>query len=87
MQLAVVNKRAARKYDELVGAMGTVWAVLEEARSVVAQIDPNAPAAYPWLPTSEELALHLRKAEEHMEALEKRARRYKAELISQEWRI
>jgi hypothetical protein len=88
MQVQVVNRRALRKYREFVGALETVWMVLDDARKLADRV-PNEPHTPPsWrVATGPELRGYVRSAVEHTDALQARARKYEAELVSREWRI
>jgi hypothetical protein len=83
---AVVNRRAVRKYGELVSAMTHLWVVLEEARTVIERV-PDLAGRSLRVPSREELLALQRKAEQDLKGLEARSRRYQAELVSRDWRI
>jgi hypothetical protein len=87
MQLAVVNRRAARKYAEFVGALETVWMVIHDTEKLLSRIPQGA---YPqgWRMASREQLVALRKAAlVHVEALQVRSRTFEAELVSRDWRV
>ena len=82
----IVNARAERKYREFVAALTAVWFCLEELNGPVNRL-AEMPRTSRRVASGEELLALLRRAEQDLEFLESRAKRYKAELISQEWRI
>jgi hypothetical protein len=83
----VINRRSQRKYEEFQSALSQAWIVLEEIRRVIEKFDSNAmPRGYRTWSLEELLALQSR-AEKSLETLEKKSQRYKAELISREWRL
>ena len=83
----VTNRRSQRKYDEFQSALAQAWIVLEEIRRVIEKLDPNLmPQGYrAW--SHEELLAMQSRAEKSLDVLEKKSQRYKAELISKEWRL
>lgn len=84
---AVVNSRSKRKYEEFSSAMAQVWLVLDEARMVVEKLDPMAiPHGY-RVSSQEQLLEQAIRAQRTLEALESKARRYQAQLVSIEWRL
>lgn len=83
----VINRRSQRKYEEFQSALSQAWIVLEEIRRVIEKFDPQAiPRGYRTWSLEELLALQVR-AEKSLETLEKKSHRYKADLISREWRL
>jgi hypothetical protein len=83
----VINRRSQRKYDEFQSALSQAWIVLEEMHRVIQKIDPNVmPNGYRAWSHEELLALQQR-AEKSLDTLEKKSQRYKADLISKEWRL
>jgi hypothetical protein len=83
----VINRRAERKYEELVSALAQVSLLVEECRRLVNALADGAVVNVRWSPTSEELAGYLRRAESSLTVLEGKARNHHAELISREWRF
>jgi hypothetical protein len=87
MQLAVVNRRAARKYTEFVGALETVWMVLEDTEKLINELPAGAVARGWRVPSREQLSALRKAALMHVEALQVRSRRFEAELVSRDWRV
>jgi uncharacterized protein YlxW (UPF0749 family) len=82
----VVNRRALRKYREFVGALETVWLVLDDAQRLADKV--TAESRTSWrAATGPELRGLVRNTQEHVDALQTRARKYEAELVSREWRV
>lgn len=82
----IVNARSERKYREFVSAVTAVWFCLEELSGPINRL-AEVPRMSRRVASGEELLALLRRAETDLEALESRAKRVKAELVSQEWRI
>jgi hypothetical protein len=83
----VINRRSQRKYEEFQSALSQAWIVLEEIRRVIGKLDPNRmPTGYRAWSFEELLGLQSR-AEKSLDTLEKKSQRYKADLISKEWRL
>ena len=83
----VINRRSQRKYEEFQSALSQAWIVLEEIRRVIEKLDPNKmPRGYRAWSHEELLGLQSR-AEKSLDTLEKKSQRYKADLISREWRL
>jgi hypothetical protein len=83
----VINRRSQRKYQEFQSALSQAWIVLEEIRRVIEKFDPNAlPQGYRAWSYDELLGLQSR-AEKSLDVLEKKSQRYKADLVSREWRL
>jgi hypothetical protein len=83
----IVNRRSQRKYEEFQSSLAQAWIVLEEIRRVLGTLNPAAlPSGYRYWSHEELLALQSR-AEKSLDTLEKKAHRYKADLISREWRL
>ncbi len=86
MQVQVVNRRAVRKYREFVGALETVWMVLDDAQKLANKVTNESRTSW-RVATGSELRGTVQVARDHVDALQSRARKYEAELVSREWRI
>lgn len=86
MQVQVVNRRALRKYREFVAALETVWMVLDDARRLADKVQNESRTSW-RVATGPELRSMVRVSMDHVDALQVRARKYEAELVSRDWRI
>lgn len=82
----IVNAVAERKYRDFVSALTAVWFCLEELNGPITRL-AQTPRVSRRVLAGEELQALLHRAEQDLEMLESRAKRYKAELISREWKV
>lgn len=90
--LKPVNRRALRRYGEFWRALGMVGNALAEAEQLAAKAADAAPAgrerqtAHWSAPTPEELRSASKKAGRALQTMASAAKKWKAELVSREWR-
>jgi hypothetical protein len=85
---ALANRRAMKRYQSFLDAMGNLGDMLDDADRVIAQMADMYVGASGWkVPDKREVIAARNRVTRKLELLRRAAKRYEAELISNEWKV